>query len=66
MHPPLNQTLWTLLIASLSAGAGWIILTTASRIERARRKQHSKLFGEPFKRGPLPRWARVIRPWLSH
>jgi hypothetical protein len=64
--PPLNQILWTLLIASLSAGAGWAVVVATSRIERSRRKRHNKLFGEQPQRGPLPPWARVIRSWLLY
>jgi hypothetical protein len=61
--PPLNQTIWTLLIASLSAGAGWAMVFAASRLERDRQKRHNEWITEP-KRGPLPKWARNIRSRL--
>jgi hypothetical protein len=38
--PPLNQTLWALLIALLAAAAGWAVVVIASRMERVRRERH--------------------------
>jgi hypothetical protein len=34
MTPPLNQSLWALLIASLTAVAAWIVVHLSARIER--------------------------------
>ncbi len=34
--PTLNQTLWTLLIALLSAAGGWTVMYLAARVERER------------------------------
>jgi len=42
--PPLNQSLWALLVASLSAGAGWAVVALTSRIERSRQKRYSRQF----------------------
>ena len=36
--PPLNQSLWTLLIASLFAVAGWGVVYVSARIERERER----------------------------
>jgi hypothetical protein len=40
----LNQTLWTLLIASLVAGAGWLVVVLTSRIELKRQELHREKF----------------------
>jgi hypothetical protein len=45
--PPLNQSLWTLLIASLTAVAGYALVIIASRIERQRKERHAERFDEP-------------------
>jgi hypothetical protein len=42
--PPLNQTLWTLLVASLSAAAGWAVVVAASRIDQLRDERHRGRF----------------------
>jgi len=38
--PPLNQSLWTLLIASLFAVAGWGVVYISALVERGRKKRH--------------------------
>jgi hypothetical protein len=43
--PPLNQSLWTLLIASLTAAAGWIIVYLSALVERERKNRHSERDG---------------------
>ena len=40
--PPLNQSLWTLLIASLTAVAGWGVVCVSARIEREREARHTE------------------------
>jgi hypothetical protein len=42
--PPLNQTLRTPLIGSLTASAGWIVVVLASRIEQLRQERHRDRF----------------------
>ena len=34
--PPLNQTLWMLLVASVTAFLGWGVVHVSARIERER------------------------------
>jgi hypothetical protein len=60
---PLNQILWTVLIALLAAGAGWIMVILTARLEREYQKIHGEWIVEP-KSSPLPQWARIIRSWL--
>jgi hypothetical protein len=49
-----------------SALFGWGILAVASRIEHDRRRRHTDKFGdERSVLGPLPAWARYVRPWLK-
>jgi hypothetical protein len=43
--PPLNQSLWTLLIASLFAVAGWGVVYISALVERERKKRHSERDG---------------------
>jgi hypothetical protein len=63
--PPLNQTLWTLLIASLTAGAGWAVVVAASRIEQLRDERHRGRFDYLKKaRGQPPSWYLFLRSWL--
>jgi hypothetical protein len=47
LMPPLNQSLCTLLIASLAAFAGYAVVIIASRIERQRKERHAERFGDP-------------------
>jgi len=63
--PPLNQTLWTLLVASLSAAAGWAVVVAASRIEQLREGRHRGRF-DYLKKAPAspPRWYMFLRSWL--
>ena len=42
LMPPLNQSLWTLLIASPTAAAGWVVLHLSARIERERRARRAR------------------------
>ena len=42
LMPPLNQSLWTLLIASLTAVTGWIIVNLSARIERERQARRTR------------------------
>jgi hypothetical protein len=42
----LNESLWTLLIASLTAFVGYAIIIIASRIERQRKERHAERFGD--------------------
>jgi hypothetical protein len=42
LMPPLNQSLWTLLIASLTAFAGWGLVHVSARIERERQEHRTK------------------------
>jgi hypothetical protein len=39
--PPLNQSLWTLLIASLIAVVGWGLVHVSARIERERQERRT-------------------------
>jgi hypothetical protein len=40
--PPLNQSLWALLIASLTAFIGWGVVHFSALVERERRKRHNE------------------------
>jgi hypothetical protein len=40
--PPLNQSLWTLLIASLTAFFGWGVVHLSALVERERKKRHTE------------------------
>jgi hypothetical protein len=40
--PPLNQSLWTLLIASLTAAAGWAAVYVSARVERERQARRTR------------------------
>jgi hypothetical protein len=40
--PPLNQSLWTLLIASLTAVVGWGFVHVSARIERERQERRTR------------------------
>jgi hypothetical protein len=40
--PPLNQSLWALLIASLTALAGGIIVQVSARVERERQERRTR------------------------
>jgi hypothetical protein len=63
--PPLNQTLWTLLIALLSACAGWTLVSITSRIERQRQERHRDRLDETqHASAQPPRWYLVLRLWL--
>jgi hypothetical protein len=42
LMPPLNQSLWTLLIASLTAVAGWGVVYVSARIERERQARRTR------------------------
>jgi hypothetical protein len=42
LMPPLNQSLWTLLIASPTAAAAWVVLHLSARIERERRARRTR------------------------
>jgi hypothetical protein len=41
-----NESLWTLLIASLTAFAGYALVIIASRIERQRKESHTERFDD--------------------
>jgi ABC-type spermidine/putrescine transport system permease subunit II len=43
----LNESLWTLVIASITAFTGYAMVIIASRIERQRQERHAERFGEP-------------------
>ena len=43
--PPLNQSLWTLLIASLIAVAGWGVVYLSALVERERQERHTERDG---------------------
>jgi ABC-type spermidine/putrescine transport system permease subunit II len=43
----LNESLWTLVIASATAFTGYAMVIIASRIERQRQERHAERFGEP-------------------
>jgi hypothetical protein len=43
--PPLNQSLWTLLIASLTAFFGWGMVLVSALVERERKKRHTERDG---------------------
>jgi hypothetical protein len=45
LMPPLNQSLWTLLIASLFAVAGWGVVYLSAPVERERKERHSERDG---------------------
>jgi hypothetical protein len=45
--PPLNQSLWTLLIASLTAFVGYPMVIITSRIERQRKERHAERYDDP-------------------
>ena len=40
--PPLNQSLWTLLIASLTAISGWGVVHLSALVEREREARHTE------------------------
>jgi hypothetical protein len=42
LMPPLNQSLWALLIASLTAFIGWGVVHFSALVERERRKRHNE------------------------
>jgi hypothetical protein len=42
----LNESLWTLVIALLTALAGYAMVIIASRIERQRQERHAERFGD--------------------
>jgi hypothetical protein len=65
--PPLNQSLWTLLIASLFAVAGWAVVHLSALVERERRERHARRFGEHAESAAptrLPAWIRFVQSWL--
>jgi hypothetical protein len=43
--PPLNQSLWALLISSLTAFIGWGMVHVSARFERDRKQRHTERDG---------------------